>query len=171
MKKILVFIICLVILTSIVGFVMAATSQPATATVSVNAFLSITTDKSTITFSNMNPGSDNMAASDNPITVTVGAETNVNVDVETKADTPANFCTDYSTCDGTGTNYKFPVSNMEWSVTSEGTYADYTTGSVDVCTGKIASETCTLYHRISIPDAQEAGTYTTGITITATTTT
>ncbi len=164
MKKILVGILCLVLLTSIVGVVMAVGT---TASVTVNQFLSVTlTSGSPVAFGSMNPGATEAATND-PLVATIGSESNVDADVKTKAD-DTNFVCVSGLCTVDVDN--FAVSNMEWenSLVSP-TWTDYTTSDATVCSSVVASGTCDIYHQLTIPSStQAAGTYSTGITITAT---
>ena len=172
MKKILVGMVCLLILTLIVGLVMAQESQQqTTATVVVEGFLSATFTNIPVTFqSGMVPGETQNATVGGgyPLTVTIGSETNVgSIYVKTEADT-ADFCTDYPACLGD----TMPISSMEWTNNISGTpvWVDYLISpGAEVCSGLDATGICNIYHRLIVPDAQEAGTYSTEITITATT--
>ena len=161
MKKILVGIVSLLILTGIVSLVMAADdTAPTTATVTVNSFLSVTVDDATLAFSTMDPSETDKKPLLDPLVATIGAETNVDtIYVKTKAD-DANFADNGTT---------FPVSNMEWSLDGSTGWTDYTTIDATVCSGLSASGTCSIYHELDIPDATLAGSYDVGITITATT--
>ncbi len=168
MKKILVGIICLVILTSIVGLVIASGPSPQTGTttagVTVNEFLSVTLNNAPVTFPNMDPGETTAAEVGPPIkgyplTATVGGESNVNPNVKTRADTP-NF-------GGAGT---FAVSQMKWDNTdSPFVGTGYTTSDATVCATVSAGSDCDIYHQLTILANQAAGVYSVGITITATT--
>jgi hypothetical protein len=149
----------------LVGVALAASDTAGTtASVSVNEFLSVTiTSGAPVTFGGLADNTANSQATNGPLVATIGSETNVvNIDVRTSA-ANTDFCTDYPICAGD----TFGVGNMEWSDASAGTYTPYTTSPVDVCTGKSAADpTCNVYHQISIPDNQIAGSYSTGITIT-----
>lgn len=164
-RKVLVFIVSLLILTSIVGLVMATATAASTASVTVNTFLSVTIDDATFDFSTMDPLATAKPTED-PLVATIGAESNTDALVATKAD-GTDFCTDYPACTGTDPEYKFAVSNIEWSATDfAGT--GYTTNDATVCASVIPGATCSIYHELTIPSGQEADYYTTGITITAT---
>ena len=162
MKKLLV--IALAMALALVSGVMAATQQTATATVTVNAFLSVTIDEDTLAFGSLDPLA--MAKpTDDPLVATIGPETNVgSIYIKTKANDATFNCTGGGCSVGVDT---FAVSSMEWSATDfAGT--GYTQVDAEVCSGKGASDTCSIYHQLTIPSGQAAGTYSVGITITAT---
>ncbi|MBI2452371.1 hypothetical protein HYV50_04835 [Candidatus Pacearchaeota archaeon] len=147
------------LILGITGIVFAATSQSTTASVSVNEFLSVTLSNAPINFPNMDPGQTSNASVGNgfPLTATIGSETNVNVNVTTKAD-QTNFIS--------GSN-NLSVSNMEWSTNSSFPGTDYSTSAATVCKGISASSTCNIYHQLNVPSGQAAGAYTVGVTVSA----
>jgi len=153
-------VVAIVSFLMLVGMAIAVSDTAGTtASVSVNEFLSVTiTSGAPVLFGDLaDDTSDNQAEND-PLTATIGAETNIgSIDVRTSADT--------ATFSGPGT---LAVGNMKWSDALGGTYTSYTTSAADVCTGLSASQDCDIYHQISIPDNQPAGSYSVGITITAT---
>lgn len=162
MKKVLMTLISLLILTSIivgVGIVMADT-KATTATVSVNEWLSVTLSNVPIQFPSMNPGtiSNATVGSGFPLNATIGSESNVNANVSTKAD-GANFTSGSKT---------FAVGNMSWSATEGGAYIAYSITDAKVCAGVSPGGTCNAYHRLTVPSAQAAGNYSVGVTVTAT---
>lgn len=148
-------------LVLVVGVVMAITS-PTTATVTVNTFLSVTLNDAPITFPSMDPGTGPTSADSGngfPLTATIGSESNVDANVGTKADN-VDFISGSDT---------FVVSNMEWAIDSVFTLPfDYTTSDASVCSPVSAGDDCNIFHRLTIPNAQAAGTYNVAITITAT---
>ena len=136
-----------------------------TATVTVDAFLSVTLDDATLAFGTTDPLATTKPTGD-PLVATIGAETNVgSIFVKTKAD-GTDLCTDYPTCAGS----TFAVSNLEWDSTDSFPGTSYTQVDATVCSSLSASDTCNIYHELTIPAAQAAGTYSVGITVTATTT-
>ena len=144
----------------LVGVVMVQAEEASTgATVTVNEFLSVTLSNDPVIFPSMDPGAGPTSADGSngfPLTATIGSETNVNVKVGTKADNA-----DFS--DGSNT---FSVSNMEWDNTDisfVGT--DYTTSNAQVCASVAPNSACTIYHKLTIPGNQAAGTYNVGITV------
>lgn len=151
-------VIALVMALVMIGGVMGAT-QSTTATVTVNTFLSVTLSNIPVQFLSMDPLATKNASVGNgfPLTATIGAESNVNANVGTKADA--------TTFTGAGT---FAVSYMEWSATTTFPGTDYTTSNVQVCGSVGAGSACNIYHQLTIPSGQAAGAYSTGITITAT---
>ena len=159
MKKEIIIAMIFLLMTATIGFV-SAVEQSTTASVTVNTFLSVTLSNTPVTFPNMDPGTGPTAATVGngyPLTATIGSESNVNANVGTKANA-ADFT-------GPAT---LAVSNMEWSSTAGGSYADYTTSNVQVCGNVAKSGTCSIYHHITIPSLQQAGSYSVGITVTAT---
>ena len=81
-----VFLLSLVL---VVGITMAVTFEEASAvaTVTVNTFLSVTLSNAPVEFANMNPGQTLNATGGSgfPLIATIGAESNVNANVETAA--------------------------------------------------------------------------------------
>lgn len=137
----------------------ASDTAPTTAGVSVNEFLSVTLSNAPVTFPAMDPGTGPTNATTgtgNPLTATIGSESNIYAQVKTSADA-LNFV-------GTGS---FSVSFMEWSADTQN-YANYTTGDVQVCTTVAPGSACDIYHRLTIPGATPAGAYSVDITITVT---
>ncbi|MFH1947220.1 MAG: hypothetical protein ABIJ23_03640 [Candidatus Magasanikbacteria bacterium] len=162
MKREFILIGILGLMLGIVGMVMAAQdTKPTSATVSINEFLSVTIDDATITFGALNPSDTDKKPSNDPLNATIGSETNVgSINVKTKANA-ANF---------NATTGTFAVNNLEWDIAT-GAFPGtaYTISDATVCTGLIASGSCSIYHELDIPAAQTAGAYSVGITITATT--
>ncbi len=150
----------------LVGMAMAdAPPQTAStsASVTVDEFLSVTIDDIPITFNSMDPGETAKPTND-PLVATIGSETNViSINVKTKAG-GTDFCIDYPACAGN----KFAVSYLEWNSTDSFPGTGYTTSDATVCPGLIAGGTCNVYHELTIPNAQAAGSYNVSITITAT---
>ena len=151
-------------LVLVVGLVMAATSAttPATATVTVNTFLSVTLDDSTLAFPNLDPTQTDKPTAD-PLTATIGSESNVNAVVNTSADTTDFECISGGCTQGTD---KIPISNLKWSATANFLVAnDYTTTDATVCANVAPGDPCSIYHELTIPSGQAAGSYSLGITI------
>lgn len=154
-------IIAILLLLGAVMATQTTDTAATTATVTVDEWLSVTLTDVPVTFGSMDPGTTANATVGVgfPATATIGAETNVvSIFIKTRADS-ATFT------DGVNT---FAVSNMEWNTTSVFPGTDYTTSDATVCSGLGASDTCNIYHQLTIPGAQAAGSYSTGITITAT---
>lgn len=165
MKKIgfLVLVITSLVLVSIA---MAVTTDTAatSATVTVNEFLSVTLTGAPVTFPGMDPGTGPTAAdvgNGYPLTATIGSESNVNANVGTKAD-----ATDF--VETTNASLTFPVSNMEWDDATIGPWTNYTTSDATVCSSVSPGSACDIYHQLTVPGGQAAGTYSVGITVTAT---
>jgi len=146
-----------------VGLVMADTSQATTATVTVNTFLSVTLSNTPITFTSMNPGETLSATVGTgfPLTATIGSESNVNANVKTKADS-ANFV------EATNSSLTFLVSNMEWDFEDTFPGTGYAITDAIVCSSVTPGNACNIYHQLTIPSSQAAGTYSLGITVSAT---
>ena len=142
----------------LVGVVFAI-EAPTTASVTVNTFLSVTLFNTPIGFVNMDPGETKNATVSTgfPLNASIGPESNVNANVTTKANNES--------FGGVG---NFLVSNMEWSATSAFPGIDYTTSDASVCSPVTPGANCTIYHQLTIPSGQAAGSYNVGITITAT---
>jgi len=142
----------------LMGMAMAQTvTQSTSASVTVGDFLSVTLSNAPIAFPNMNPGTGPTAASNNALTATIGAESNVNADIATEADAP-NFT-------GIGT---LPIGQIEWSDALAGTYTGYTESTATVCSAVTPGSDCGIFHQITIPGSLPAGSYSVGITVTAT---
>ncbi len=143
----------------ITSIVFAATSQATTASVMVNEFLSVTLTNAPVNFPNMDPGQTSNASVGFgfPLTATIGSETNVNTNVTTKTNQ-----TDFTS----GSN-NLPVSNMKWSATSSFPGTAYSTTAATVCSGIGAGGACNIYHQLSVPAGQAAGTYNVGVTVSA----
>ena len=117
-------------------------------------FISITLTSGTpITFGNMDADTT-QSATNNPLIVNV--DSNVNFDITTKADA--------STFTGPET---LTVSNMKWDDVGTGPWTDYTTSEADVYVNEATPGDFNIYHQLTIPSAQTAGSYEVGITITA----
>ncbi len=152
-------------LTAIAGLLLligaaiaASDTASTTASVSVNEFLSVTLTNDPVAFGSMDPGTTANAnpGSGYPLTVTIGSESNVNGNVATRANT------DSFTGPGSLT-----VDNMEWSPDGSSAWTGYTTSDATVCSGVSPGSTCDIYHRLTIPGGTTAGSYSTGITVTA----
>ncbi|MFQ5531339.1 MAG: hypothetical protein ACE5ES_01860 [Candidatus Nanoarchaeia archaeon] len=155
-------ILALSLLFGITGFVLAQTTQSTTASVTVNEFLSVTLSNAPVTFSSMDPGETQNASVGNgfPLNATIGSETNVNTNVTTETN-QTNFASGSNT---------FSVSNMVWEdvvFNSTETGTAYSTSPATVCSGLSANGNCGIYHQVSVPSAQAAGTYNVGITVSA----
>ena len=119
-------------------------------------FISITISEGTpIDFgNNANPGSTNIAAINNPLVITV--DSNINFDITTKSNSDSFT---------SGTN-SFPVSNMKWQTSLSSPLTPYSTTETLVYSDKTPG-IFDIYHKLSIPNGQKQGTYTTGVVITA----
>jgi len=150
--------VIIVILLLITMTFAASDTATTTASVNVNEFLSVTLSNAPVSFPNMDPGTTENATVGNgfPLTVTIGAESNVNANITTEANS-ANFA-------GPGT---LAVSNMKWSDSETGLFTEYTTTNATVCSGVSPGSNCDIYHKLSVPGGTTAGTYTVDITVTA----
>lgn len=175
MRKEILFLTGLVLSALVFGVLVSAYSDeaPATASVTVSGFISLDISPGTIEFGDMDPGIAPVPATNNPLTVTIGDETNVNYHILTGAD-EENFCIRDSNdvcLTGTGAG-AFDVGQMEWALET-GTYHDYSTTSTEVTVGAplipAADQAYHLNHRLTVPLGQKEGTYSVGVTITAST--
>ena len=144
------------------GFLVSATNStaPATAYVTVNGFISLSLSPGSVTFGNMAPN-ETKSATNNPLVVTIGSETNVDfVNITTKSNS-----TVLKTIDGSN---NFSVSNMSWdtNVTFPNP-VNYSWWEKKVYLTSAYGQNYSIYHRLTIPLGQTAGFYITGITITA----
>jgi len=145
-------------LVLVVGVAMAAET---TATVTVNTFLSVTIDDSTLAFGNEDPLAISKPV-DDPLVATIGPETNIGVDVRTEADAATFLCLSGGCAVGTD---NIPISNLDWDSTDDFPGNDYTTSPAIVCADLSASSTCNIFHELTIPSNQAAGAYDLAITI------
>ena len=161
MKKLVIScLVALMLVASITAPVIADTDGSLGASVNVNQVMSLTVVDNTpgtgIYFGDVDEGTDNnpdLAQGDTKgaVTLQVGSETNVDVYLQTKGDG-----------DFTGPGTAIPLGNASWnnanstaSLTAMDT--DYeTVGSLISGGGNVE-----VWHWISIPEDQEAGTYTT----------
>jgi len=144
------------------GMVMAADSKnvPTTASVTIPGYRSLTLLNDPISFGDVNPGTTNSISSGSQLIARIGAETNVETLVTTKSE---------DTTFGIPT---FPISSMTFAGTTIGieptTYATYSTDEKPACTFNAAGGgDCTIFHRLSVPYAIPAATYTADVTIIA----
>jgi len=131
-------------------------STPTSATVTINQFITVTLTNTPVTFGTMDPGAA-QNATNNPLTVTIGSETNVDFDIAVKADN-ANFVSGSNT---------FAVSNLKWDNDLVGLGTDYTTSDANVYTGETTPGAFNIYHQLFVPSPQKAGAYSVPITVTA----
>jgi hypothetical protein len=160
MRKIILILTALVLsLLALVVFVSAdapPVSLPATASVTVNEYISLTLLNIPIDFGIMNPGEVNKYDT-GPMVVRIGNETNVVVNIYTRAD---------DTMFRSGTN-GFLIEQMQWAITSN-FYSLHNYQTFDsLVTNGTAGHDYPIYHRIAIPLGQPQGVYTVNITITA----
>ena len=163
MKKII--LISAMLLLSIIlstSFIMSAEgssstpiSETVTATLTVPGWMSLTVSNPP-DFGTMPPNNRRWAEFPQLI-ASIGPETNVIVDVLTHAN---------DTHFRSGIN-SFPVDNMDFFKLIPFSWIPYTTTPQEVCTNLEFNEFCIMLHRLTIPAGQQAGLYTTGITITA----
>ena len=155
MKKLLVLVLITALVMVNSGFG-ATQQQQAAATVSVKEFLSITLNNTPVGFPDMDPGTTTNASS-GALIVEIGDESNVNVDITTRANS-TTFINDSNS---------FAVGNMTWSIDNS-TWTGYLDTPVTACNSLTYGDICDIYHRLSIPSHQAAGAYSVGIIITAT---
>ncbi len=158
MKKLIISIFLAITLIAIMAVPVIAAESSKQASVTVNEVLSFTvTDvgDNGIAFGTVDQGDDNIAAdgqdADNgTVSLSISPETNVNCKVEIKGS--ADFTT------GTVT---MPLGQATWKDAdgAPGTAMSTTPATVD--TGVTGGYSQDIWHWISIPENQEAGTYTT----------
>jgi hypothetical protein len=151
---------CMLIISALAVSVFAASSDfdTATASVIINQFISVTlTSGSPIDFGNMDPGQSLKNATNNPLNITIGSETNVDFTISTKAN---------STTFKSGSN-TFAVGNLNWNDDSFATKTNYTTSDVAVYSTQTSPREYSIYHELAIPTPQKAGDYNVGVIITA----
>ena len=159
MKKLLISLALVLMLVAITATPVMAAEDNVPASVTVNEYISFTvTDAGA---AGINFGSLNQGTTDNPeadqgaagaVTLTVGAETNVNCNIQTKGSG------DFS--DGTHT---IALNNAKWDKDSD--VAGATTmatsyATIDTSTAGTA-KSVDVWHWLSIPSDQYAATYTT----------
>jgi hypothetical protein len=147
MNKTILLLIILFLITLLV-FSNTAVSKPP-------QFLSITLYNIPITFGNMDPNMTKEAEV-NPLIINV--DTNVasfNIEVEAGA-------VDFKS----GRN-SFPVSNLQWNTTNNFPGTNYTGVSAIAYSNLTTTGNYSLYHQLTIPPSQQAGTYDVSIKITA----
>ena len=156
-------LVALIMLLSMAPFLVGqhtANAEP------VEEFISFTvTDYNNdgIKFGSVNPGEENQPAdwgdSQGAVTLTVGAETNVNVGVYLKGD---NFTVGVNTLAVTNVKYDDDPTLGEGTETgdSEGVMATTYAASPWYTVAASTADTHQVYHWISIPGGQKAGDYT-----------
>jgi len=161
MKISLVVLASVLLITSVIGIALAAQGQPpltvpTSASVDVNEFISVTlTSGSPITFGNVDPDGVAHPATNGPLVISVGSDTNINYEITTASDTEYFNDPDTVLEDGA----------LAWS--NGGAYTPYTTTPAQVATGGPGGGIHNLDHQITIPTGTPADTYSLGITITA----
>lgn len=155
MKTNLVILASLMLVLGTVSIVYAATTAPVTASVTVTGAASITVSNSTLTFGSMDEG-QTKNATENPLVVTIDANTNYSV--KTKSD--------QATFTGPGT---LNDENLKWATTIGGVYTGYDTVVASVVSGSSPGTTHDLYHKLTIPADTAAGAYSLPITLSVTT--
>ncbi|MDD5699979.1 MAG: hypothetical protein PHH00_02180 [Candidatus Nanoarchaeia archaeon] len=160
MKKGYLFLIGFAVFVMMSGSLVCATNStaPGMATVSIGEFISLTITPGTITFGNMLPN-ENKTATNNPLMVTIGSETNVGlVNITTKANQTSFLSWDDS----------FYVGNMTWiNATYNCPQTPYSTTERQVYLIASYGQNYSMNHTLSIPTGQASGFYSTGIIITA----
>lgn len=142
------------------GFLVSATNStaPATASVTVGGFISLSLSPGSVTFDNMVPN-ETKSATNNPLVITIGSETNVAfVNITTRSN---------STLFTYGSS-NFSVSNMSWDTNVSFPNATaYSISEKKVYLTSTYGQNYSMFHRLTVPLGQTAGYYITGITITA----
>lgn len=156
MKSYFLLLGIMVLVLTLVGWAIAV-EQSTSATVTVNEFISVSlTSGYPVTFGSVDPSVTTDATND-PLVVTVGSETNVNYNITTKTN-QTNFVSGGNT---------FAVGAMTQSTTDEGGETAYTTTAATVYGNQAVPAAKSIYHEITVPAATPAGNYNTGIVIAA----
>ncbi|MCW1297988.1 MAG: hypothetical protein OH333_04295 [Candidatus Parvarchaeota archaeon] len=145
-------------IASLTGY--ATWNQTTSASVTVNEYISATLSNIPIDFGSLDPGTTNQPATNNPLLVQVGAETNVEYNITLNGTT--NFVS--------GGN-SFSVGNLSYNTTEITTPTPY---ELNVEKNAYTNEPCpcgtqadrNVWHYISVPAGQVAGAYSANIKIT-----
>jgi hypothetical protein len=145
-------------IASLTGY--ATWNQTTSASVTVNQYISATLSNIPINFGSLDPGTSNQAATNNPLKITVGAETNVQYNITLNGTT--NFVS--------GGN-SFSIGNLTFNSTEVPTLTSY---ELNVEKNAYTNEPCPcgtaaendVWHYISVPVGQVAGSYSADIKIT-----
>ncbi len=119
-------------------------------------YISITLENAPIDFGdNANPGSTTNAIN-NPLTIRVDSNIRFNITTQANSDV---FLSE------SGTD-SFPVGNMQWQTSLSSQLIQYTLSPALVYSNQAAG-IFSLYHKLTVPNAQPQGSYSSDITITA----
>jgi len=129
------------------------------ASVTVNEYISATLFNVSIDFGSLDPGTVNQPAKNNPMVVQVGGETNVNYNITLNG--TSNFV---------GGAYSFSISNLSFNTTQYATLTPYELNVEKIAYSNRPAPVGTpvnesIWHFISVPPGQIAGTYTANITV------
>jgi hypothetical protein len=162
MKKQILFLTGLIISLLVFGILVVAEDPiplHTSASITINQFMSITISSGApVDFGSLNPNDNNKEAINDPLTIHVGEESNINVMISTQADR------DFINQQDSG--HLFPVSQMSWARSNSGPWNSYSTSKTTVCSSISPGNDCQIYHEISAPGGMASGIYTAGITIT-----
>jgi hypothetical protein len=160
MKKGFLFLIGFVVLASMSGVLASSnTNSTASAEVTVGGFISLSINPGTILFGNMNASEINKSAINNPLVITIGPETNVAF---------VNITTRTNNTLFTSASNNFSVTYMEWDTNvSFPLPKNYLAVERSVYLTSSYGQNYSMYHRLTIPSGQTAGSYTVGVVITA----
>jgi hypothetical protein len=156
-KKVLISVLLSLLLVGILA--VPAMSDDITASVTVKSFSSVTitdTVPAGLQFGNLDPGTVKQSEANSPsVTVAAAAENNINVTISISG-------TDFS--DG---SHSFAVGNVFWNTSNDAGSAT-TMSTAPAAVGTLsAGQSVQIYHWLSIPTAQSAGTYSSTFTYTS----
>jgi hypothetical protein len=156
-KKVLVSVLLSLLLVGILA--VPAMSDDITASVTVKSYSSVTITDTTpagLQFGNLDPGTVKQSEANSPsVTVAAAPENNVTVTISISG-------TDFS--DG---SHSFTVGNAFWNTSNDAAGAS-TMSTTPATVGTLsAGQSIQIYHWLSIPTAQAAGTYNSTFTYTS----
>lgn len=133
-------------------------SSVAQATVTVLEYISATLFNVPIQFGDLNPGASGQMAINNPMQIQIGGETNVQYNITLEG-----------TSDFTSGSYTFSISNLEFNTTTT-TWTQYglnveKNAYVNLPPPGGVPVNQSVWHRISVPAGQVAGTYTANLLV------
>ncbi len=174
MNKGILFVTGLVLSVLVMsGFVLAADPRQAeaVASVTVPGYRSLTLTNEAISFGTLVPGTNNNMAVNPQLIARIGPETNVETDVNVQANST-------SFTDGSGhtlniANNFFFAGRLDLVAPAPSEFQEYAQANAKVActTAALGGGACTIWHRLNIPQAQQASTvspYTISVTVSAT---
>mgnify|MGYP001375858731 CR=1 FL=1 len=149
------------------GYAASSVINSTTASVTVNGVVEVTIQNAAIAFGGLDSGISNSAATNNPLNISFGANTNVNV--KTYINGSATF---------NATSSSFAIGNMTFNATTSATGGVNASCSTARCNYRYApffvlnetaplgtAKNASIYHYISVPAGQLPGPYTGSVRI------